>query len=141
MSLKHFQFSSERQCCCSLAVHSPPIPSQLGASRKLLMIPENQRCFQQPGQSGGRCTHSLRSARLWRDPKAIALHLTVLRQPDHDLSGTVTAALWVPSTLLYIHRESCIPNGPFAGGTPHPDLCNPGGSSPAALAACDSLWC
>lgn len=42
MSLKHFQFSSERQRCCSPAVPSPPIPSHLGASRKLQMIPKNK---------------------------------------------------------------------------------------------------
>lgn len=42
MSLKHFQFSSERQRCCSPAMPGPPIPSLLGASRELVMIPENK---------------------------------------------------------------------------------------------------
>lgn len=72
----------------------------------------------------------------------MALRFTVLRQPNHDLSGTVTAALWVPreGTLLYIERIASQTDLSLEEH-PTPIYAIQGGSSPAALAACDSLWC
>lgn len=39
-------------------------------------------------------------------------------------------------------QESCNPNGPYAGVTTHPDLCNPGGAArPPRLLSAFYFWC
>lgn len=62
----------------------------------------------------------------------------MLRQPNHDLSGTVPTALWVPSTLLYIERVASQMDLSLEEH-PTPIYAIQGSSSPAASAACDSL--
>lgn len=121
MSPKHFWFSRGRRCRCS-----PSTPSPLGASKEFVTLPSEGVLAAQTIREEGAGAASL--------PQMLSFHCAQKAQRGPGLK-TVSAALCVPSAAVNRNlQESHNPNGPHAGVTTHPDLCNPTGAAGSLFA-------